>query len=60
MERKRKKGLTLQEILEEFEKDEDEVENVDIVVIPPEVDELTDEDEGPDDIIEEPTVLDVP
>ncbi|KAK7071625.1 hypothetical protein SK128_027274 [Halocaridina rubra] len=60
MERKRKTYLTVEEILEKlYEEDEGQMESADFVIIPPDVDELTDEDEEPDDNIGEATVRDV-
>ncbi|XP_066944583.1 uncharacterized protein [Macrobrachium rosenbergii] len=63
MERERKSGLSVDEILQElFEHDEEQIESADIVIIPPDVDELTDEDEDEafDDTTGEATVQDVP
>ena len=43
-----------------FEHDEEQIENADIGSIPPDVDELTGEDEASDDTMGESTVQDVP
>ncbi|KAK7071197.1 hypothetical protein SK128_026013 [Halocaridina rubra] len=56
----KKTSLTVEEILEKlYEEDEDQVESADLVFIPPDVDEITDADEKPDDNFGGATVIDV-
>ena len=61
MERRTKFGLTMDEMLKQlYEEDEGNIEKADVVVIPPDVDDLTDKDETCDDLTDEATVQDVP
>lgn len=61
MERKKKHGLTMEEILQHLhEEDEENIDHADVIIIPPDVDDLTDEDEACDDLTGEVTVQDVP
>ena len=59
---KKYSALTVEEAINIlFQDDEDdEIENADVIIIPPDVDELTDEEDISEDIIEEVSVQDVP
>ena len=61
MKRKKKSRLRVDEIwVELFEHDEEQIDNADVGSIPPDVDELTGQDEASDDNMGESTVQDVP
>lgn len=61
MERKKKRGLTLEEILEHLHEEDDEnIDYADVVIIPSDVDDLTNEDEAHDELNGEVIVQVVP
>ena len=62
MAKARLSALTVDEAIDLLfqEDDEGEVENADIIIVPPDVDELTDEEDVSEDIIGELSVQDVP
>ncbi|XP_068201516.1 piggyBac transposable element-derived protein 2-like [Palaemon carinicauda] len=58
---KKHSALTFEEAINIlFQDEDDEIKNADVIIIPPDVDELTDEEFISEDIIEEVSVQDVP
>ena len=66
MSRKRLKALTMDEIAEELQKYEENSDNDDddnfgdVIIVPPDVDALTDEEDIADDVMGDVLVQDVP